>query len=79
MLCSEAEKEISKLERSVDNLIEVLQEKQATIDRITPVYEMVGDMTKAWEPRFDTLLYCIQELIRTYRRAEKGEKKDENE
>lgn len=57
------------LQRSIENLIDELQEKQATIDRMEPVFLFVAELEKAWSPRFDTLVPGIQELFRIYRKA----------
>lgn len=69
MLCSQAEREITKLTRSVENLIEELQEKQAQLDKFEPVFDYVGQLVRLWEPFYDRLADGNQTLIRIYQRA----------
>lgn len=64
---------VQGLQRSIENLIDGLQEKQATIDRMEPVFLWACKLAELWGTRFDTLPDSHQELVRLYRKAKEGE------
>lgn len=65
---------IQGLQRSVENLIDELQEKQATIDRMEPVFLWACKLSELWETRFETLPDNMQELVRLVRKAKEEER-----
>jgi len=67
--------ERKELEHRLDNILQAAEEKiselQSEIDRMKPVYEIVGQMVAAWGAHFDVLPSGEQEIIKVYRKAEK--------
>jgi len=72
------EQENTCLSRMVDTLGEELAAAKANTGA-EEVLALVGQMAEAWEPKFDVLPDGIQEIIRAYRRWEKGEGKSEGD
>lgn len=65
---------VQGLQRSIENLIDELQEKQATIDRMEPVFSWACKLSELWEMRFDTLPENHQELVRLVKKVKESEK-----
>lgn len=65
---------IQGLQRSIENIIDELQEKQAIIERYEPVFSWACKLSELWEMRFDTLPDSMQELVRLVRKAKEEDR-----
>jgi len=64
---------IGKLQRGIANLADELREQQATIDRMTPVYDWACQLAELWDTRYDTLPANNQEMVRLWRKSKEAE------
>lgn len=67
---------IGKLQRGIANLSDELREQQATIDRMTPVYDYACRLAELWDTRYDTLPSNNQEMVRLAKKSKEAERNE---